>query len=263
MATAQTAPTPAPIRRLWTAASEAHQPTPVPPTLELEILDPNVDPRGNPAVVLNPRVVCTRQGPEGRLFVDIPEVVIVHRYYYTGDRTFQAQFLPGGPSIIVLNHPRTGERLYLPVQMLPGAPRITYRHCSVEYDYGTQGILIEFGLCKPTISYRHGVTLARKMKETTDHLKDSTRRLIDRTDIPQYTDRAVNGAKNVTLNTIDTANRLAKRVIDPAIAVVQMLPGVKTLTSTAEQRATVERDATLKRARAEELRGEAYINTNR
>src|SRR5437016_1193792 len=90
-------PPPPLFPRALNAVKAPHQPTPVPPTLEIEVLDPNVDPRGNPAVVTKPSCVRTCHGPEGRLTVDIPEVVLVHRYYYTGDRTFQGPFLPGGP----------------------------------------------------------------------------------------------------------------------------------------------------------------------
>src|SRR5262245_25182228 len=77
----------------------------VPATLEIEVLDPGVDPNGNPAVRLQP-------GPDGRVQVDIPPVILVHRYYYSGDRSFQGPMLPGGPSIVVANHPVTGERCY-------------------------------------------------------------------------------------------------------------------------------------------------------
>lgn len=130
-------------------AAERH-PAPVPPSLEIEILDPGVDPQGNPAVVLQP-------GAEGQLQVDIPPVILVHRYYYSGDRSFQGPMLPGGPSIIVVNHPRTGERCYISAQMMPGAPRVTYTEHSIEYDYGTHGITVHFGLLgKPTVKYRSG-----------------------------------------------------------------------------------------------------------
>src|SRR5262249_52991165 len=152
----------------------------------------------------------TRTGPEERLIVDIPEVVLVHRYYYTGDRTFQGPFLPGGPSIVVLNHPKTAERLYIPVQMLPGAPRVTYRHHCVEYDYGGRRITISFGLfgCKPTVCYSHGVPWTTRLRETTDHVRDTTRRLLDRTDLPRLGDHLVSGGRSLTLNTIDGVNRL-------------------------------------------------------
>jgi hypothetical protein len=128
----------------------------VPPTDEIEVLDPSADPLGRPAVELH-------QTANG-LLVDIPPAVLVHKYYYTGDRSFQAQMLPGGPSIIVVNHPKTGERCYIDAQMLPGAPRVTYTSSCVEYDYGENGITVHFGLFgQPTIKYRSGVTWGAKM----------------------------------------------------------------------------------------------------
>jgi hypothetical protein len=123
---------------------------PVPPELEIEVLDPGVDPLGNPAVVLN-------RAENGELKVDIPPVVLVHRYYYTGDRSFQGPMLPGGPSLIVVNHPKTGERCYIPVQMMPGAPRVTYTAHGIEYDYGVWGTTLSFGLFgQPKVTYRTG-----------------------------------------------------------------------------------------------------------
>lgn len=129
----------------------------VPPTKEIEVLDPNADPLGQPAVELN-RDEC------GNLVVDIPPAVLVHRYYYTGDRSFQAQLLPGGPSIVVVNHPKTGERCYIDVQMMPGAPRVTYTGHSIEYDYGEHGITVHFGLFgRPSVKYRSGRTWSKKV----------------------------------------------------------------------------------------------------
>ena len=143
----------------------------VPPTLEIEVLDPGVDPLGNPAVFVTP-------GPPGYpVQIDIPPVVLVHRYYYTGDRSFQAQMLPGGPSIIVVNQPKTGERCYIEAQMLPGAPRVTYTAHSIEYDYGENGMTLQFGLFgTPTIKYRSGMSWGTKMRHLVhpDRVKATT-----------------------------------------------------------------------------------------
>src|SRR3954452_17494758 len=84
---------------------------PVPATQEIEVLDPGVDPTGKPAVLL-------RAGPAGQV-VGIPPAGLVQRFYYTGDRTFQAQMLPGGPTIVAVSHPQTLERVYVPVTMPP------------------------------------------------------------------------------------------------------------------------------------------------
>lgn len=129
-----------------------HRTTNVPPTLEIEVLDPNADPLGRPAVEL-------ARDEYGNMIVDIPPVVLVHRYYFTGERSFQAQLLPGGPSIVVVNHPKTGERCYIDVQMPPGAPRVTYTHHSIEYDFGDTGVSVVFGLFgHPSVKYRSGAT---------------------------------------------------------------------------------------------------------
>jgi hypothetical protein len=151
----------------------AHRPPRnVPPTDEIEVLDPSADPLGRPAVELH-------QSAHG-LQVDIPPAVLVHKYYYSGDRSFQAQMLPGGPSIIVVNHPKTGERCYIEAQMLPGAPRVTYTSSCIEYDYGENGITVHFGLFgQPTIKYRSGVTWSTKMSNLVhaEQLKEKTQKV--------------------------------------------------------------------------------------
>ena len=128
--------------------------------LEIEILDPGVDPEGNPAVVLGP------SGQDGELSIDIPPAIIVHRYYYSGDRSFQGPPLPGGPSIIVATHPRTGQRCYLPTQLLPGAPIVFYRKDSILYDYGHHAIRVKFPRWgTPIVEYRSGTTWSTKVKQ--------------------------------------------------------------------------------------------------
>lgn len=128
----------------------------VPPTDEIEVLDPNADPLGRPAVEVH-RV-------DGQMIVDIPPTVIVHKYYYSGDRSFQAQLLPGGPSIVVAGHPKSGERCYLEVQMPAGAPRVTYCAKSIDYDFGDRGMTITFCMFgPPKVTYRNGPTFKTKV----------------------------------------------------------------------------------------------------
>ncbi|MCC7423435.1 MAG: hypothetical protein IT428_24425 [Planctomycetaceae bacterium] len=109
----------------------------VSPSDELQVLDPRVDSEGKPRAVIEP----TPGGP----VVTIPPTIIVHRYYYTGDRKFQGPTLPGGPTILVVHHPRTGEQLNLTVQMLPGAPRIEYSRNEITYDFGRRKMTVDFG----------------------------------------------------------------------------------------------------------------------
>ncbi|MBI1913278.1 MAG: hypothetical protein HYS12_00745 [Planctomycetes bacterium] len=259
-------PPPPPVYpRVINALQAPHQPTPVPPALEIEILDPNVDPRGNPAVLTRPTAVVTNTGPEGRLLIDIPPTVLVHRYYYTGDRTFQAQFLPGGPSVVVVSHPRSGERVYVPVTMLPGAPRVTYTAKSIEYDYGTQSITISFPLlcCKPKVTYRQGRSVTEKVENVAVCARDATRRLLSRTGIPQATDALAAGTKNVFVTTVDRVNAVGEFVLAPPIVLLRSTPLGSLFTSSEEDREAQERDARVRRAEAQALRQGSTIRTNR
>ncbi len=204
---------------LFAAAGEP--PVNVPPGLEIEVLDPGADPLGNPAVEL-------KGGKGGKMQVDIPPVILVHRYYYSGDRSFQAQMLPGGPTIVVANHPKTGERCYIPVQMTPGAPRVTYTAKKIEYDFGRRGITIAFGLFgKPTVKYRNSEKLSRQVAKVlhSDSLVEHSKNAVT---------RAKSFAKRtslVTTGALVQAKEMTRVVTLPAQHIVQVLPFGKALFS--------------------------------
>ena len=145
---------------------------PVPPSQEIEILDPKQGATGVPPVVLT-------GGTDGTQQVDVPPAVLVHRYFPSGDRTFQAQFLPGGPTIVSVNHPRTLERTYVMATMPPGAPRVTYCHKSITYDFGPQSVTISFGpLGRPTVTYSQGLKVVEKAKAIHEGISDRVSNLI-------------------------------------------------------------------------------------
>jgi hypothetical protein len=235
-----------------------HKTTPVPATLEIEVLDPNVDPLGNPAVI-------TRRSEDGQtVAVDIPPVVLVHRYYFTGERSFQGPLLPGGPSIVVVSHPRTNERLYLDVQMLPGAPRVTYRRHSIEYDYGPQAITISFGLHgQPSVTYRNGVPILVKAERATAHVGQSTARLVQRTGLPEVGQKIGSCVKNVAETGADRVHDVGKAVAGPVVGFVKATPLATLLTSSPEDRAAKARDVAVKRAGDEAKQLEGSIPTVR
>jgi hypothetical protein len=241
------------------AAVATHRPASVPPTLEIEVLDPNADPRGNPAVLTRPGIL------PGQEQIDIPPVVLVHRYYYTGNRTFQARFLPGGPSIVVVNHPKTAERLYIPVQMLPGAPRVTYTHHSIEYDYGNQGITIHFCWLtgKPKVDYRNHVPVGRKVANGAAKVGKAAKNLVDRTGAPEACKSLARGTKNVVVTTADQIGAFGKMVATPFRQVAEMIPGINFLRSSPEDRATALRDARVRQAQFEAEGKDLFIRTNR
>ncbi len=219
------------------------QPAPVPPSQEIEILDPGVDPRGIAAIIPMHRA-------DGLTRIGVPPTVLVHRYYYTGDRTFQGPMLTGGPCVVVVSHPRTGEQLYLPVQMLPGAPRVIYKSNSIEYDYGARGITIEFCLlsCQPKVVYRTGTPVLREVKNAADKVNDCCKSLIQRTSLPEYAEKACATTKNMTETAVDNASALCGAVTAPVIQVFQLLPGAKWATSSDQQRANVKQGSIIQAA---------------
>ncbi|HKM52653.1 MAG TPA: hypothetical protein VJY33_04530, partial [Isosphaeraceae bacterium] len=191
---------------------------PVPPTLEIEVLDPNVDPLGNPAVI-------TSKDAAGRTLVDIPPVVLVHRYYYTGDRSFQGPMLPGGPSIIVVHHPRTGDRLYVQTQMLPGAPRVFYTRSSIEYNYGPQAIILKFGHCgNPSVVYRQGTPLTEHWRQAREARHERVDRWVQRTGITQAYARVREGTSNAAGATADGLRAVGRAAVTPVVQVIRSTP---------------------------------------
>jgi hypothetical protein len=236
---------------------------PVPPGLEIEVLDPNADPLGNPAVELRRNDSCCR-GKDDDLIVDIPPVVVVHKYYYTGDRSFQGPTLPGGPSIVVMNHPKTGQRCYVPVQMLPGAPRVHYSEKGIEYDYGRYGISVEFGLFgKPKVDYRNHVPVMRRAKEAAAGIAQGTGRLAGATKVPKLAQEASTGAKNAVTNVGYGVIQLAGRVAAPAVRILQATPVGSVFQSNPERSATRRRDCQVRHAACESYRTGTDVPTLR
>lgn len=188
--------------------------TNVPPGLEIEVLDPNADSQGRPAVK-------TVDDGYGNLIVDIPPTVLVHRYYFTGERSFQAQMLPGGPSIVVVNHPKTGVRTYIDVQMPPGAPRVTYTDHSIEYDFGETGVSVVFGLFgHPSVKYRSGLTLSRRVNRLlhVDDLKKHAQAS------HEHLKQSAERTKMVTYGAVASVSQAADQVISPVKGLMESLP---------------------------------------
>lgn len=152
-------------RNAW-CGDKVSAPPAVSPADELDVLDPQVDSEGKP----KSQIVM---GSDGRPQLEIAPTVIVHRHYYTGDRDFQAPYLTGGPMLIAVRHPATGEQHYVDVQLPPGAPRIYYRKSHIIYAYRDQAITLKLGhvgplgqVGKPAISvHRNDGLSARAIAE--------------------------------------------------------------------------------------------------
>ncbi len=229
----------------------------VPPTQEIEIIDPNADPAGIPAVNLEPHACCG-----DRLAVDIPPAILVHRYYYTGDRSFQAQMLPGGPVIVVASHPIINERCYIPVQMLPGAPVVRYTGKSIEYDFGQHGISIVFGRHgPPTVTYRSHVPLRRKTSNLITGVGDHTKELMEKSGVSKATRGAADGTKNLAVNLHNGASNFGRNVLSTPVQFFKSTPIGNMFSKNAEEAARLARDGEVREAAARSLANEASLPT--
>ena len=198
----------------------------VPPIDELEILDPRVDHEGKP----QSQIVV---GANGVTKVEIPPTVIVHRYYYTGDRDFQGPMLQGGPTLLAVNDPATGEQIYAEAVLPPGAPRITYRRDRIVYEYRDRSIIVCFGnsfplglgtIGKPSVSISHHSPALRTVARKAELQRESHREWWVRTGVPEVCTIAVESSKSVANSTADTVKKAGTFVTAPVKAVWKATP---------------------------------------
>lgn len=152
----------------------------VSPADELLVIDPGVDSARRPTPIFHGGATGTK--------IEIPPTVVVHRYYYSGNRDFQGPMLPGGPTVIVANHPITGEQVQLNAQLMPGAPRIRYSKHAITYDYGDRCISVEFGLasfCQPKVVYHRDTGLRRHLAATAQRSAGVATEFVSRAQIPE------------------------------------------------------------------------------
>ena len=205
----------------------------VPPVDELEILDPKVDPEGKPRAVVLP------DGPGVR--VEVPPTVIVHNYYYTGERDFRGPLLRGGPTVLVLNHPRTGAQTYVPVQMLPGSPRVFYDKSSVAYDFGRKRVLVHFPLVgPPTVRYCDSRGSAGDAADDAAH---GVSGWMTRTGIPHVVHHVTRGTGDAIHASADRIHDAGNLVAAPVTRLWQASPLSTALTSSPADRALRLREA--------------------
>jgi hypothetical protein len=226
---------------------------PVPPTQEIEILDPNVDPTGKPAVVRtgfpavpspdSPYPVLPLPPSVPQQQIDVPPAVLVHKFYYTGDRTFQGPMMPGGPVIVSANHPKTMERTYVPVTLPPGAPRVTYTGDSIRYDYGPQSVTLVFGHCgNPRVKYSQATNAHETTRKKAATTRTETRSWVERTGIPQGLHRFKESAKSTAGAVADRINDVGKVMADALSNAVQFIPGAQLFQSSPEEKAVREQE---------------------
>jgi hypothetical protein len=163
-----------------------------------------------------------------------------------------------------MNHPRTGERLYIEAQLLPGAPRVIYTSCSIEYDYGKEGVKLTFGrIGPPMVSYRNMTRLHRSIGCALKGAAGGVHHLSERSGLSELSHKAACGAKGAASTAIDGVKTAGKVVLTPAAQIVNVLPLTKILSSSIEQRAAEQRDAVVRRAQVQSAGRDATIPTVR
>jgi hypothetical protein len=203
-----------------------HERLNIPPIDELEILDPQVDPEGKPRALV-------QMGNNGFPQVDIPAKVIVHRYYYSGDRDFQGPMLQGGPTMLAVNDPTTGEQVYAETQLPPGAPRIKYRQDRIVYDYRDRSIIVCFGkpgllglgkIGKPSVTIVHHSAIVKNATKHAEQHRSYSSDLWSKTGISECTTSTVDSAKKLVENSTGAIKTVGTTALAPVKAVWQATP---------------------------------------
>ncbi|HWL09846.1 MAG TPA: hypothetical protein VNQ76_15680 [Planctomicrobium sp.] len=231
------------------------------PSDEITVFDPtsNSEPKPTPAVAM---------GNDGKQYVEIPPTVIVHNFYYTGDRDFRGPRFSGGPSIVVVNHPLTEERLYLEVQMLPGAPRVSYRKGYIDYDFGSDRIRLRFlhplhPHADPTVEYLHGKNFKDTIGSTGKAHSGAVSRWVHRTGVPDAAHHVAAGAVGTLQTTADGVKFVGTVTTTPIVKIVRATPLGSIVTPSPERTAIRGRDMAIERSQHRERNDNATISTLR
>ncbi|HQX54017.1 MAG TPA: hypothetical protein PLY87_07275 [Planctomycetaceae bacterium] len=229
----------------------------VAPIDEISIIDPGTNSTGKPEPLINGSSV------------EIPPTVIVHKYYYSGDRDFRGPVFPGGPSIVVVQHPCTGEKLYLDVQMLPGSPRVVYRKHAIEYHFGRQLVQIHFfnplhplHPCQPTVKYCQGSETIMKSELATTH-KAKAVAWIKRTGLPSACDSAAKGTHSLVEGGADGIHKTGKIAVQPFKRLLDSTALSGIFNRSEEQSATQARDRSVQDAQKLSESRDQFIPTQR
>ena len=207
---------------------------------ELVILDPGTHSRGLPAVV-------TRPGENG-LTVDIPPTVHVHRFYYSGDKEFQGPVLQGGPTTVVANHPKTGERKYINVTLPPGVPIIAHSKCAITYVYPNRRIALNFSnwnTDKVHVKFHAGQGYARRLRDSRGKIAGAFRKEYQTSPTWQSLQKHLDESASMFGGITDRADEVTGDLLDRVFQLTDMIPGAAALkvTQMRNHRATTHRQS--------------------
>lgn len=207
---------------------------PIAPGLhDLVVLDPGAHERGLPAVEIDEL--------EGGMKIDIPPTVHVHRYFYSGDKIYQGPIINGGPTVVVANHPKTGQRMYIDVQLPAGAPRIAYNKHRITYVYTDQRVEVKFqhfplDPSKAVVKYHHGKGWRRHVHDSRKHIKEHVKDgLANSQMVHSIKEVTTDGGKLLT-GVRASLGELSTTSTDALKTLANMVPGVTYLKSLADQK---------------------------
>ena len=230
---------------------------------ELVVYDRGVHERGLPS----PQFVETENG--AGLKVDIPPTVHVHRYYYSGDKEFQGPIINGGPTVVVANHPKTGERMYFDVVLPAGAPRIAHNKHSITYVYPDKRVAIEFRQFPlntncAAVKIQGGQGLRRNIHDTRENVSERVKEGLANSPVIQ-SGKECSGEVCDFFNGVKvTIGDLSTKSADGLKTLSNMIPGVTYLKSQAEQEPQKDYESIIRQAGIEKSREETpFVPTNR
>jgi hypothetical protein len=229
---------------------------------DLVVYDPGVHERGLPAPQFVP-------SGDGGLTVDIPPAVHVHRYYYSGDKEIQGPIVSGGPTVVVANHPKTGERMYIDVVLPAGAPRIAYNKHGITYVYPNKRVAVTFqsfpfDSSTAGVKIQHGKGWGRKIHDAHQHVTQHVKEGLANSPIAQSCKETAGEASDFLHGIKVTLGDLTTKGSDGLKTLSNMVPGVTYLKSQAEQEPQKDYSNMIRGAGITKARTETpFVPTNR
>lgn len=251
-----------PLAGTLVCARPAHAVEPTAPGLsDLVVYDSGAHERGLPAVRFEPS--------EHGLQVDIPPAVHVHRYYYSGDKEIQGPIIQGGPTIIVANHPKTGERMYIDAVLPAGAPRIAYDGNSITYVYTDKRVCIKFqhfpfNPCVAVVKHHGGQGIGRSVHDFHQKVTAHTQQHYTQSPLVQSCKDTTSSAGKLVHGAFIATGGATARVLDGLRANADRLPGAVPLKSATDQAAERAKSAEVRKAARQKVDEELeFVRTNR
>jgi len=240
------------------ALFSTHVPVRAMPMDAIVVLDPGVDPRGEPRPILR-----ESETGKNRLLVEIRESVHIHRYFPTSPCEFQAQYFAGGPTIVCARNPYTNEQVYISLDLARGWPKVRYDDDEIEYRYPEESFSIHFDKCGDvTTSTSRCGEVKLKCKQKADKVKECSKDLCDRLHINEFAEKLSNEGKDLTAGAQDRAGQFIGKSGELFMTALNIVPGYQLLKSRAEDEAVKHRDRAVQRVSQERQRAEDDFKTS-